>query len=235
MTIVYAIGTGSVWENNELRYSVRSVDKHFSEVNDVVIVGHLPGFLKGVTHIDFQDVTTRNKERNIFEKVRAAAKQIPGDFLFMNDDHFITQDSDPSKYPNYYSCSIHEYLLSHGVTTYSLSVRNALMQLQRREILDPLFFDVHTPIIYNSQKFKALKSFNFINKPAPVIKSLYGNMFNVRATHLIDMKLKRKLSGDELVKIANKRPVFSISDSALCQGLTDGLNQLYPFKSKFEK
>ena len=45
MDILYCIGEGSKWNNNELRYSLRSLEKFGKNVGNIYMVGYNPGFL----------------------------------------------------------------------------------------------------------------------------------------------------------------------------------------------
>ena len=45
--VVYPIGQGSSWKNNELRFSLRSIEKYGINVGKLFIVGELPDFLLG--------------------------------------------------------------------------------------------------------------------------------------------------------------------------------------------
>ena len=47
MDILYVVGTGSKWDNNELRYSLRSIDKYGINIDRVFIVGTKPDFCDG--------------------------------------------------------------------------------------------------------------------------------------------------------------------------------------------
>ena len=39
MDVVYILGKGSVWKDNEIRYSLRSIEKHLTGFDRVFIVG----------------------------------------------------------------------------------------------------------------------------------------------------------------------------------------------------
>lgn len=45
MDIIYSIGSGSTWDNNELRYSLRSLDMYGKSYDRVFVVGNIPEFL----------------------------------------------------------------------------------------------------------------------------------------------------------------------------------------------
>ena len=75
ISVVYPLGTGSKWQNNELRYSLRSLSK-ISGIGDVFIVGEKPDWVRNVIHIPCKDVPFR-KEYSIYTKIMAAMANIP--------------------------------------------------------------------------------------------------------------------------------------------------------------
>ncbi len=98
--ILYPIGKGSVMNNDELRYSLRSVEKHLKNFRNVYIIGQKPDFLKDVVHIPHEDID-RSKETNIYKKILRGCQDetISDQFLFMNDDHFFLEDIDAPTFP----------------------------------------------------------------------------------------------------------------------------------------
>jgi hypothetical protein len=62
--VVYPLGTGSVWQDNELRYSLRSLEKNFPDLGRVYVVGHKPDWLGNVEHIPFGDSQSPNPIRS---------------------------------------------------------------------------------------------------------------------------------------------------------------------------
>lgn len=110
MDILYVIGNHlSEWYNNELRYSLRCLDKNGLNVDRVFVVGYKPPFLndKTVTFIPCKD-KTNVKHYNILACIEEAVKQTDigknhnGDFLYSSDDHFYVQPTDFDRYPHYW-------------------------------------------------------------------------------------------------------------------------------------
>jgi hypothetical protein len=104
MDIIYILGTGSKWQNNEIRYSIRSILKHCQDLERVIIIGEDPGFYHyndKLIHIPTAD--TAHKEANIWKKVLKAAgtPEISDPFLFINDDHFMLKPFNAAVYPYY--------------------------------------------------------------------------------------------------------------------------------------
>lgn len=144
MDILYVVGTGSIWQNNELRYSLRSIARYGENVGRVYIVGHKPAFVSDVVaHIPCDDPYTDPKlpHKNILHKVLYAIENsdIAPHFLVSSDDHFYIKPTDFETLPVYYrSESIpdgipflqennpyfrslmetRELLLRHGLTLY---------------------------------------------------------------------------------------------------------------------
>jgi hypothetical protein len=88
--VVYALGTGSRWQNNELRYSLRSLEKYALDLGRVFVVGEKPPWLTGVVHVPMKDKRHTNKDANIIDKVRAAiAAGVSERFIFASDDQAL--------------------------------------------------------------------------------------------------------------------------------------------------
>lgn len=97
--IVYILGDGSPHNNEELRYSLRSVEKHIKGVRNVFVVGENPGFLSDkviyIPALDPYPCDLNNKDRNIWHKLETACKHplLSEDFLFSADDNIVLKDS----------------------------------------------------------------------------------------------------------------------------------------------
>src|SRR4051812_35587008 len=109
MDILIPLGRGSSWQNNELRYALRSVEKHLSGYDNIFIVGEKPDWIQNITHIPFEDKPGYgNRDRNIFNKILAGIKdeRLSYEFMFMSDDHFFTADFSATRFPYYYRCNL---------------------------------------------------------------------------------------------------------------------------------
>lgn len=102
MDILYVIGRGSSWENNELRYSLRSLEKYGINVGRVFIAGYCPDFINQniVQWIACPD-EYEYKHKNILRCIEMAVAQsdIADDFLYSSDDHFYIKPTDFDAYP----------------------------------------------------------------------------------------------------------------------------------------
>ena len=55
---LYVLGSGSEYNNLELRLSLRSIDKYAHNLGRVFIVGEKPDWIKNVIHIPVKDEFT---------------------------------------------------------------------------------------------------------------------------------------------------------------------------------
>lgn len=88
MHYLYPLGRGSRWDDNELRYSLRSIEKNCP--GDVTIVGYCPRWVKNVQHVPFNPVDGTKLSRE-YCAMLGAMPYVPNEFVFMNDDFFIME------------------------------------------------------------------------------------------------------------------------------------------------
>jgi len=67
--VVYPLGSGSAWDNNELRYSLRSLENNLLDLGRVFVVGQRPPWLVEAVHIPMEDTHRHNKDANLIDKV----------------------------------------------------------------------------------------------------------------------------------------------------------------------
>jgi len=235
MDIVYVLGKGSKWENNEIRYSLRSVAKYLKNYGNIYVIGEKPDFLKNVIHIPCEDEFPCNKEANIALKIKKACEtpEITGNFLFMNDDHFFLQEMNAQRIPPYNKGFI-KVKIDHR--KYCRTIINTLETLAYRQL--PVFhYDVHTPIIYNKKLFlEVLDQYDWYNDGRGLmLKSLYCNTLGVSQRYSFqDLKFEVKLPRLDILSKLSGRKIFSIGDEALNEDLKSVFEWLYPNKSIFE-
>lgn len=192
ISVIYPLGKGSRHQNIEIRYSLRSVQKHLKGLGSIWIVGEKPDFLKDVNHIPLKD-TQPISDSNIFLKIKAACEhpEISDTFLFFNDDHYLLQDFEADKFPYYYCSTISEYLKRRSVDSYAKRVRNTQKSLKERNLPDK-HFDIHYPILYNKKAFleHVVPYFDLKDKTGFVIKSMYANALKIEGEETRDYKLQ---------------------------------------------
>ena len=110
MDVLYIVGNRlSQWNNNELRYSLRSIAKNAKGLGRVFIAGYVPEFVdqEAVTCVRVKD-QSNVKHVNILRAIDTAIKQTDigkdddGWFLYSSDDHFYIRETDFAHYPIYW-------------------------------------------------------------------------------------------------------------------------------------
>lgn len=242
--VVCVLGKGSPWNDNELKYSLRSLEKYVSGYRDVYIIGECPEWLTNIIHIPYKDEHPEKETRIALKILRACEEKCLSDnFMFLNDDHFILDEFNAGELPFYHQgpllLQIETPNLNHNykqtlINTYTVLMKNMMC------FGNPINYDVHTPIIYNKNKFYSFfNSFDWNKKYSYVVKSLYCNTFynykEKSVEELEDLKILKKFDFETLKSMIRNKKFFSISDSAICEGLEILLYNLYPIKSKYEK
>ena len=168
MDVLYYIGSGSWHNNDELRYSLRSLEKHCKDIGRIFIVGNRPAFLRNVAYIWVEDKF--EWWQNAFEKTKAAIKAgISDEFLLMNDDFFMLSDFKASEYPFYHKGNIS----LNPQNKYQEVIVNTRLVLQ--SIRAPFkHYGVHCPMRIIGKKYLSLEK--YFNTPVSA-RCLYGNLF----------------------------------------------------------
>lgn len=207
MIIAYPYRYGR-YDGMELRYSIRSMVKHFRGLTDIVVIGDRPTWYDG-NYIEASDIPNR-KELSILTKL----SRIPGTFLMCNDDHFALKDFDETL-PNYYSgtCGDHK-------------PRSPVYRgMYKRTPPEWLHFDVHFPMFMTNEGVK--RAIDYMKSVDYPMKSTYGHLMGLQGELTIDCKIRNgviDLGGSFL----------STDDVWLTTYVRQLLDKLYPEKSPYE-
>jgi hypothetical protein len=218
MDFVYLCRDG---ENEELRYSIRSVVSNF---NDVVIwvVGGKPDWYCG----NFIEVPQdSDKFKNQINNLKAAIynKTILNNFVLMNDDFFILFPEDSYKY---YSGLLEDKITNHmyinGNSSYAITLITAMKLLKKKGISQPLNYDIHTPMTLN----KALLA--QVIDLSTSFRSVYGNLFIKDGIEIDDVKIYKR------EKDINFDTNFISTEDNSFDLIKDKLEEMFPNPSIYE-
>jgi hypothetical protein len=226
MDIVYTCRPG---RNEELRYSIRSVEKNASFVRDIWVVGGKPDWYSG----KFLNIPQTG---NAFQNVRTNLKtiidnpSISEDFVFMNDDFFIVKSID--SVPTYYNGLLLDRSKRHtelaGLNYYSNFLMRSDQALRRYGIKEPLNYELHAPIVFN--KTMLLET---IDKQFS-IRSCYGNIHNIGGEEIRDVKIYTSPQFvEDSSSIDNGTPFVSTDDESF-RKMGDIIKDMFPDKSSYE-
>lgn len=223
MTVVYTLGKGSTWQNNELRYSIRSFVR-YTAVNKIIVVGYLPDWLQGVEYVPFPD--TPRKQFNIHAKTSLACQLVP-EFVQAADDHFILQPTDFTM--KYCAGQLKDKKFTGR---YGEALANTI-----RHIGAGRYYNLHIPMLINSADYLRIMRLANWGEKEYLIKSLYANsMPQYKVTELpADVKVTKHLRRSGIEKFVEGKPCFSVSDAGLSTDMRRYLAELYPEKSKYER
>lgn len=216
MDAVYPLGTGSLWENNEIKYSVASLRRFAPWVDEIYTVGEDAGFY----HIPHEE--TQHPAVNIWEKIYMACHdaRVSENFLCINDDHFLLAHA-PENYPNYYAYNIADYpFRDSGIKGFE----HPYFRLVRRtrELLgEVLFYNIHSPFIVNKAQFISVfeKYEQAIYEDVGIlVKTTYINsLMHPNPVQLEDYKTRRGETLESVRRHCKGRPVFS-TDAEISEG-----------------
>lgn len=210
-------------DGTELRYAIRSIQKHFKYLSGVLLIGDKPEWYTG-DHIPCADIKG-NKEGSMMFKVLQAPDEA---FLYSNDDFFALQDFS-FNLPNYYDTTCADMAERHPIASYRERYHNCPGNW--------LNFDIHTPMFMNRVRFK--QAYYAMDGQRP-IKTNYGNHSGfysekLPGTYLCDQKISGKYNVAEIEDMIKDRPFFSTHDNCLNDAMLLILQELYPHASPYEK
>lgn len=241
MNILYPIGNGSTWNNQELRYSFRSLE-FVKDLEGVIVAGHNPGFLSDAVTFIQNTQTFNNPATGIFSNILAACQdeRTPETFLLCNDDYFFTAEIQASNYPYYHLGQIKDRLKNCS-SEYYAHLFATQEELKRRN-LPTLNFDSHYPMLVEKSKVLQLaEMYDWNQQYGYTFKSLYCNTFGHEVQAIQDgesrpdCKVNAPHPLEWWVQFVSEREVFSIGDAALSGGgLIEFLRQVWWESSKFE-
>lgn len=230
--IVYILGSESRWANNEIRYSLRSVQKNLKHGKIFVIGEKCDWFSDKIIHIPAED-PFEIKTKNAYHKLLIACndKRISDNFILMNDDFFILNKIPEIK--PYYKCTLAQSIKRHKQKAgyYFNAIEETIKYLGNKEALD---YSLHYPFIYNKAKLKKLLLDIEKKDIVILLRAAYGNIYNLNGIQKDDVKIKNAREFKDLMR--KKEPVISTDDFIVKFALFGRkLKQLFKDKSVYEK
>jgi hypothetical protein len=211
--IVYVLKDNTK-KNWELPFSLRSIERNLLNYRNVYIVTNvLPPFINPaeVIHIKESD-NPGIKDANICRKILAACNdsRVSDDFLFINDDHFILKPISAPDIPPYNKGELKQKYKRNSPYIKRLRLTRKIL---KESSLGICHFDIHTPIVYNKEKFIEMSQ-SFKWEDGYVIKSLYGNFNKLSEKFEIkDYKLMRGKRKEQILEEIEERDFMSTSEN----------------------
>lgn len=214
-------------ETEELRYSLRSIEKNFP-VRKVWFVGGQP---KGFT----PDVALKHEQfgENKWAKIRASMLRVvnepdlTNEFFLFNDDFFIMKPF-KGKFVNYADRTLswriedlkkeYPWLNHYGRTL--VKAREELKVLGHTEVN----FEVHTPMLFKKELVPSI-----LKCSSPQMRSIYGNVNGIPYVQHDDVKVY------DLDTVPEGADLLSTNDDTFTKGKVGAyIRECFPDKSRFE-
>ena len=221
--IVIILGKGSRWNDNELKYSLRSIEKHLTNYENIYLIGEKPAWTQNVIHLPHPDLSKISDVNQYHKTLRACIDPtITANLLYFHDDHFLLSDFEANNFPNFHKGPLIEV---KRYDPYGKRVKNTEQYLKHKGY-PTLNFDVHTPILFNKSAW--LESVHKANwkEESYVIKSLYANQQEINYIRIDDCKIYRTkdIEGKQIIS-TYPNPSFEIKQF---------LKERFPNKSRYE-
>jgi hypothetical protein len=239
--VVYVLGTGSNWNNNEIRFSLRAIEKNLKGVGNIFIIGEKPDWLQNVIHIPHPDeYGAKNADGNIIRKVLRAIEdeRLSNRFLFINDDHLVVQPIEAGEVPYFHKGDMNTYKAEYFKVNYWRKRLGRTKDVLNFKGLPAFHFDCHTPIVFDKNLFPEIVGrFDYGVGPGYTMKSIYSNTAGVEPTMLTDQK---KVIFDHYTRAQIDKRVegctfISYNDAGLNNELKMWLAETFSKQSRFEK
>lgn len=222
MNYLYIMGSGSKWSDNELRYSLRSLEAN-CPIESVTLIGVKPAWVTGVQFVPFVE-PAGNKISRVYKKLVGALPYVADEFVLMNDDFYILK---PTEYfPLMNQGTLREALSIKQVTDptsiYTEARANTLEAL--RDITEePLDFDLHVPFPCTRDLVFSLGAmFPFWDNLQ--FRTLYGNWLRDEGIRIADVKIDTPTA---------TMSYYSTTDY-ITEGVKQWLRDRFPAPSRFE-
>lgn len=236
MDVLYLLGRGSLWNNRELRYSLRSLEKFGKGVDRVFVTGENPGFLSPrviFNKLDDPGCASYNHVHKVLWTIRNT--DISENFILNYDDNFLIKPVDLEKQPYYYKGELPAKSRTQRQYSFSLvNTHEALTKYGKKT----RNFSVHCPVIYNRRDFLALTDpfweLARVIQHGFAVRSLYCNMLGIEGELGEDCKIRDCQGMSHVFDMIKGLDVFSVSDQAIAHGVGEALLQLFPSPCEYE-
>ena len=230
MDFVYICKDGN---NEELRYSIRSVVQSFPD-SKIWVVGGKPPWYSG----NYIEVSQNlSKYRNAIENLKALcnSENISDKFVLMNDDFYIIKNIDSIK--DYHGGPLLEkinlYQKLNSNSNYTRKLAATYKKIKSLGIENPLDYELHIPMVMEKEKLKQTLEHNY----QFLWRSIYGNVFNVGGEQMEDVKVYVK--GPLVLKSYNLKKddhiYLSSADTSFDILFNNILKKQFTQKTKYEK
>lgn len=230
-------------DNWELRYSLRSLVANYKNLQRVWVIGHLPPWVSGVTHVEHPDCYRTNKDANLIAKVVRISMEpcLSEKFIMMSDDHFLLQPTLESDFRPFYNKDMSNMKPTDFANNkWAQRLRRTKEVLEKRG-LPSRDYEGHIPYVLEKSKVPLYLGFDYGHDIGYCVFSLYYNTLNPDdATHIGEGNTRAGFYGEPPEKKLFKKEFKSkrflnFNDNSFCPMIKEAVEKKFPEPSKFEK
>ena len=215
-------------DTEELKYSLRSVDKNFA-INRVWFIGGQPKGFRNVVRLQHEQIGNCKWELIRSSMWKAVnAEDLTEEFFLFNDDFFVMKPVDTDSFINFVdgtlSRRIDELHNEHGMNPYCRTLFKLEQEL--RTMHEPTMnFDVHLPMLLNKEQVKA----TLYKCSSPQMRSAIGNLNRLPFVVHNDVKVY------DLESVPVDETYLSTNDDTFNKGKVGKyIRETFATKSRFE-
>lgn len=234
-TLVYLLGSGSRYDDTELRISLRSAARHFPP-SHVVVVGECPDWMQRVQHVPTRD-RYGIKEANTWHKLATAVEfgNLGPSFTLMADDFVFLRPFDVL--PVHHRGDLGRDRDIRGVDGYYRRLRTkCAASLRVAGIPEPKDFDVHFPMTMATDKAREMFATFGGSGQRFLLCSMYANATGARGTMIAEPTKCNTWSPAWVDRIRASVGLLSLSDPQIDRAeVRRWLFNEFPDRSPFER
>lgn len=178
INLLYVLGPSSLskWNNNEIRYSLRSMNA--ANVGWVGIAGpEMPAFLTGIDHIKVAHRPDGNRYQNTQRQILAACvkEHVPDDMVLFNDDFMVRSPETWNWTPTHRGA----VLKRDTPNVWKKSIIDTVKWLEALGIPKPINYEGHTPFPFSKMRAKDVLENMLKEKEILQFRTAYGNVNHI--------------------------------------------------------
>ena len=215
-------------ETEELKYSLRSVEKNFP-INRVWFVGGQPKGFRNVVRLQHEQIGN-SKWEMIRSSMRKAVsdERLSEDFFLFNDDFFVMEPVDTDSFRNFVDGTlerrIDELHSESGMNAYTRTLFKLEQELKTMH--EPTMnYDVHLPMLLNKEQVRS----TLYKCSSPQMRSAIGNINRLPFVIHPDVKVY------DLESVPVDETYLSTNDDTFRKGnVGKYIRETFTTKSRFE-
>ena len=240
MDVVYPLASGrhgrkvlgSNWDDNELRYSLRSLEENFPNMGRVYVVTEiLPKWLKNVVHLQAKDVHTRNKDANLIDKVLLACRSgVSQTFLRLSDDQCLLQPWNGLDVWHMGSADVNK----RGKWWRRCQRTCSYLKAQGRPVL---YYDCHCPFPVDRDTFiQVAEDAPYQEPPGMSINTMYFNSIDIPRVRMNGQKIAfhSPTGPKKIARLSEGKMFLGYSERGTNKSMRRFLRRRFPEPSRFE-